>query len=542
MRATLKPAFPLCLILLAAPLAAQDVTATLDSVFGQWNRVDGPGCAAGVDLAGARTTRAWGMANLEYGVALTPESVLESGSVAKQFTAAAVGLLALRGRLSLDDDVRKYIPEVPDFGRPITVRMILQHTSGLRDQWALLSIQGFPPGREVHDFDRILDLVKHQQRLNFEPGAEYLYSNTGFALAAMLVTRVAGKPFAEFTREELFLPLGMTKTQWRDDYRRVVPDRATAYARTRTGWVQDMPFTMVHGNGGLLTTVGDMLTWNDALTTGRIPGGPELVRMLETPGRLNDGSPITYALGLTVDAYRGLREVSHGGSTAGYRTFLVRWPERALSVAVFCNAATANPTGHARAIADRLLGLRGVELPPSPAVPIATAELGRLAGAYRDSTTDQFVTFVVREGALAVSGGGGAAALTYLGNLRFWSPAAGEYRFEPDGAGYRVVNFQNAWRRYARHTPIDTASVRLAAYVGSYRSPELEVTVDLVAESGRLLLRQRPAEEMPLTPIYTDGFAAQGQTIRFTRDESGGVTGFRVFAGRARDVRFDKAK
>ena len=543
MRAILRTVLPFTLALAAAaPLAAQDVAMVLDSIFGAWNRTDAPGCAVGVDLGGTRTTRAWGMSNLEYGVPLTPESVLESGSVAKQFTAAAVGLLVLRGQVSLDDDLRKHIPELPDFGSPITVRMILQHTSGLRDQWALLSIQGFPPGQEVHNFARILDLVKHQQRLNFAPGSEYLYSNTGFALAAILVSRVAGKPFAQFTADELFRPLGMTKTQWRDDYRRIVPGRATAYARNRDAWVLDMPFTMVHGNGGLLTTVGDMLTWNDALSTGRIPGGPELVRMLETTGQLTDGSPINYALGLTVDQYRGLREVSHGGSTAGYRTFLARWPERALSVAVFCNAASANTGRDAHAVADRLLGLSANPAPPSPAVPIAVAELDALAGIYRDSTSDQFVTFAVRDGAIVVSGGGQGAPLAHLGNLRFWSPAAGTFTFEREGAGHRVVNFQNAWRRYARYVPIDTARVPLGDYAGAYRSPELDVTFEIVVDSGRLVLRQRPAETLQLTPLYIDGFRAQGQTIRFMRDGSGRVSGLRIFAGRARDVRFERIR
>ncbi|HEX9754401.1 MAG TPA: serine hydrolase domain-containing protein [Gemmatimonadales bacterium] len=526
----------------AGRAAAQDPTAVMDSLFAGMRRTDAPGCVAGVDLNGARVVRGYGMANLEYAVPLSPESISETGSVAKQFTAAAIGLLALRGRLSLDDDIRKYLPEVPSFdGRTITIRHLLHHTSGLRDQWGLLSIEGHPPGREVHTFGRILDLVSRQRMLNFSPGDEYLYSNTGYALSAVLVTRVAGKPFAQFTAEELFRPLGMTHTQWRDDYRRIVPNRATAYDRQQNAWVQDMPFTMVHGNGGLLTTVGDLLIWNAALTAGTIPGGAEVVRMLETPGRLNDGSAIRYALGLNVDRYKGVREVSHGGSTAGYRTFLARWPERGLSVAILCNAGTANAGGSAHRIADRLLALPAEQQAPAAAEPVAAEELERLAGLYRDSTTDQVITIAVRDGRLTVAASGPSAPLTHLGEMRFWSGVAGEYRFERLGEHWRVVQFAEGWRRYDPFQRIDAALVRADDYRGRYRSPELDVVVTVEGDSG-VSIRPPLAEPVRLTPIYRDGFAAPGRTIRFMRDAGGRVTGFRIFAGRVRDLRFERVE
>lgn len=530
----------LVILTLSPALARAQATAAIDSLFVELDRTDGPGCTLGIEHQGRRTLRAWGMANLEYGLALSPGSVIESGSVAKQFTSAAVVLLQQRGRLSLDDDIRKHLPEVPDFGRTITIRQLLTHTSGLRDQWGLLVLQGFPPGREVHTFDRILDLVSRQRRLNFAPGDEYLYSNTGYSLAAIIVTRVAGKPFAEFSREELFEPLGMRHTQWRDDYRRIVPDRATAYDREGGAWVQDMPFTMVHGNGGLLTTVDDLLTWNAALTSGRIPGGAELVRLLETPGRLNDGSAISYALGLTVGSHRGVREVSHGGATAGYRTFLARWPERGLSIALLCNAATVNSARLAHQVADRVLGLSGPEAPPSPAVAVAAAEVEPLAGAYRDSTSDQTVTFSVRDGSLVIAAGANTAPLTHLGGLRFWHPQAGEYRFERNGDRYRVVQFADAWRRYDPVARPDPARVRNADYLGRYRSPELEVVVEVVERDGRLMVTRRPAGALPLTPAYADGFSGPGQSLRFSRDRNGRVNGFRVFAGRVRGLEFER--
>jgi len=432
-----------CLMALTVPLLASasllpaQQSPPIDSVFAVWQRSDGPGCIAGVRHNGSTVhLQAYGMANLEYGVPLGSESISESGSVAKQFTAAALLLLAQEGKLALDDDIRKHIPEIPNFGSPITLRNLLTHTSGIRDQWALLSLAGWPPGTQVHSIDQIVHLMSRQQRLNFPPGASYLYSNTGYTLLAAVVQRVTGQSLAQWSREHLFQPLGMRNTQWRDDFRRVVPGRATAYSRGPGGlWALDMPFTKVYGNGGLLTTVPDLLLWNDALSTGTAPLSPELVRQMETPMRLNDGTEISYALGLGVSRWHGIREVTHGGATAGYRTYLARWPERGLSVAVLCNAGPADPGGYARQIVRRVLGVTGDQPAPGPRVVIAPAELQAFAGAWRDSLTDRIITVVVKDSVLAASAGGPAVTFTHLGNARFWSLVAGDFRFARAGNG-----------------------------------------------------------------------------------------------------------
>ncbi len=525
---------------------AQYPVARIDSIFTPWNRPTAPGCLLGVGRTGQeRLIRAYGMANLEYGTPLDPESVSESGSVAKQFTAATVGLLAVRGQLSLDDDIHKYLPEVPDFGKKITIRHLLTHTSGLRDQWALLGLIGWPPGTEVHGLDLILDLVSRQRRLNFSPGAEYLYSNTGYALAAIIVQRVTGKTLAEYSKRELFQPLGMTHTEWRDDFRRVVPKRATAYSPGPGGaWTQDMPFTNVYGNGGLLSTMADLLTWNDALTTARIPGGRPLVDLLEARAKLDDGTSISYALGLTHDDYHGVHEIGHGGATAGYRTYLARWPERGLSVAVFCNAASADPGRYARTVADVVLGLPNRSDPPAPAATVTAAELAGLAGSFRDTTTDQAITFAVRDGNLAASLGGPWAALTPLGSGRFWSDVAGEFRFEPPTAPDRAIQQRDGIKTFLKQPPFDTAGVRLSDYQGSYRSPELDVTYEVRIRDGGLELKNGYRPPIRLVPTYADGFRLPGGFggVRFARTDDGRVSGIRIFAGRARDVWFDKIR
>ena len=521
-------------------LPAQD--ARIDSVFSQWTRTDGPGCIAGAKHGGQTLhLKAYGMANLEYGVPLSTESVSESGSVAKQFTSAVMVLLARQGKLSLDDDIRKHLPEVPNFGKTITIRHLLMHTSGLRDQWALLGLAGWPPGTQVHSIPLILDLVSRQRMLNFEPGSLYLYSNTGYALAAAIVQRVTGKSLAEWSQVNLFEPLGMKVTEWRDDYRRVVKGRATAYSPLRNGvWQQDMPFTMVYGNGGLLTSVPDLLVWNDALRDGRAPLTSDVVKELETTRRLTDGSESNYALGLTIDTYRGVREVSHGGATAGYRTFLARYPDRDLSVAVLCNAASADAGGYAHQIARIVLGLPAEEVAPGPVVAVGAADIAPIAGVWRDSTNDRILTFRVQGTELSASAGGPSQKLAPLGSNRFWNAVTGTFEFEGQGNGLRLVERNNGVHRYTRMDPADTTGIRLEDYAGNYRSDELQVTYSLAAKDGRLTLRLPPEGPLTLRPAYRDGFSAGGRTIRFVRDGSGRVIGLRAFAGRALDVRFRK--
>ena len=531
----------LTLSVLAAPLEAQALGPRIDSVFAEFARPDGAGCIVGVRRGGETIhAGAYGMANLEYGVPLTIETISESGSVAKQFTAAALVLLAQEGKLSLDDEVRRYIPELPDFGAPITIRMLLNHTSGLRDQWALLGLMGNPPGRQVHTVSGILHLATRQRMLNFSPNTEYLYSNMGYVLAGIVVQRTSGRSLQQFTAERFFRPLGMTRTEWREDYRKVVPGRATAYARDRNGWVQDMPFTMVIGNGGLLTTVGDWLAWNDALTSGAIAGGPELVRALETQGRLADGTEIGYALGLTVTTWKGLREVSHGGATAGYRTFLARWPERHTSLALLCNAGNANAALLAHRVADVVLGPLPDPAPPRPAIELPVSALESLVGAWRDSTSDQILTLALREGRLMASSGAASLPLTPIGEDRFWHSATGEFRVDREGTETVIRQNEAGPRTFRRHQRIDPASVRLEEFAGRYTSDELGISYDVEVKDDRPYLSFPPNDPLPMLPVYQDGFSAQGRTLRFMRDTTGKVTGLRVFAGRARDVRFSK--
>jgi CubicO group peptidase (beta-lactamase class C family) len=518
--------------------------AKVDRLFERFNRSDAPGCVVGVAVGGQPALiRAYGMSDLERGIRLRPDTVFESGSVAKQFTAAAIALLGQDGRLSLDDPVRKYLPEVPDFGTPILLRHLLNHTSGLRSQWPLLSLAGRPTGRVVHTVEEILELVSRMKELNFRPGDEFLYCNTGYTLLGVVVARVSGKSFDAFCQERMFKPLGMSRTRWREDFRMIVPDRATAYGRRPDGtFFTNMSFTNVIGNGGLLTTVGDLLIWNENLDNPRV-GGRSLVEQLETRGRLNDGFEIEYAQGLNVTTYKGLREVSHGGSTAGYQTYLVRFPTERVSIALLSNVTGSGPAGLAHQVADIYLAGKIKEPAKPVAVNVPAETLKRYAGIYREPLTDAVLRVELdKDGRSLRIAGQPVLAVS----ATTFTPADGSRQavFEAGKAGGPVKMVDSDGRskpRFWEAMPaFAPAPADLGAFAGTYYSEEIDTTYTLFVDGGKLKARFRPAQSFELAPAYADAFEAEGDVVRFTRDGSGAIDGFRVFAGRVRHLRFDK--
>ncbi len=369
----------------SAPAAASPSRqAAVDQVFAGWTRAT-PGCAVGVAEGGAPVLQwAYGMAELEHGVANAADTIFEAGSVSKQFTAAALLLLAQDGKVSLEDEVRQHVPELPDYGAPITIRHLLTHTSGLRDWGSLAGIAGMPRGTRTYTHAHVIDILSRQKALNFAPGTRWSYSNSGYNLAAIIVARASGTSFAEFSRTRLFEPLGMSSTSWREDYAHIVPRRAIAYqAMGPVRYRQDMPFEQVHGNGGLLTTVGDLLKWQQALATGPIQGAV-VAGQQQTVARLNDGRPLHYGLGVFRGEYKGVPEVYHSGSTAGYRAFLTTYPSAGVTVAVLCNAGNANATQLARSVSDVYLGDRAK--PDALRTPVLPEAQGPLVGVTRDES------------------------------------------------------------------------------------------------------------------------------------------------------------
>ena len=530
----------------AAQTADSVLARSVDSLFGPWSRTNTPGCAVGVDRAGAPVLRrAYGMANLETGTPWSTGTISESGSVAKQFTAAGLVLLAMDGVLKLDDDIAKWIPEVKGLGKTITIRHLLTHTSGLPDRYTLHEVMGRPAGEVDHPNAEVLDVVSKLRELNFDPGEDYEYSNTGLIVAATVLERASGKSLEAFTDARIFKPLGMQATRWREDHRVVVQGRASAYSGTlATGFRNDHPFTRVIGSGGLLTTVGDFLRWEAALQAGTAPWGA--VRdSLERVGRLNDGTELTYALGVGVSRWRGVRAVSHTGSTGGYRAALARYPDQQVAVALLCNLGSINPGVIANRVAAMALGPALAALEPEPAaVPVDAAALAALAGAYWSPRTEQGMILSVRSGVLTDSAG--TVALIPLAPTRFrYRGSERTVTVLPAETGGPVrlrVEAPNA--RAVEYLAVDRPrpdSAALAALAGEYRSPELDARLRLFIRRDTLRLDRGWEDAVSLTPLYRDGFSAgDAGNIRFERDRKGRVTGFVLWAGRVRHLRFTR--
>jgi CubicO group peptidase (beta-lactamase class C family) len=547
---------------LTAPLAADapapstpaERHAAVDAVFAAYDRTDSPGCAVGVYRDGRMEyARGYGMANLELHVANSPSTVFDIGSTAKQFAAFSILLLAKDGKLSLDDPVRKFVPEVPDYGTPVTLRHLLTHTSGLRDYLGLMDLAGIRD-EDLTTEEDALEIISKQKALNFPPGSEHLYSNSGYFLLSVVVKRASGKSIRDFAQERIFGPLGMTHTQYNDDHGRIIANRATGYApRERGGFEISMSDFEQNGDGGIQTTVEDLLLWDHNFYEPAV-GDRALLETMQTPARLNDGKALSYALGLYVGKARGLKVVNHGGAWVGYRAQLERFPEQRFSVACLCNLSTSSPGALARRVAAIYLG--GVMEPepaakasdkrtPGPAA--SAAELARIAGAYRDAKEGTVWIFSAEGGALAADVGGEMARFDPVAPGRFALRGRGELeiRVVPGGTGRPRLEAIEPDEEPAVLEPIATwapSADELAAYAGTYTAAEVPGAVfRFEVADGRLLLRHRTISAEPWRAIERDVLALGYRTARFTRDAAGKVDGFRLDAGRVRGIAFRKA-
>lgn len=385
------------------------INSRVDGLFRRWDNRASPGCALAVVRDGAIVyKRGYGMADLDHDIPITPSSVFHAASLSKQFTAAAIVLLAQEGKLSLDDEVRRYIPELPDFGVPITIRHLIHHTSGLRDQWNLLELAGWRYSLDLISDDDVLQMMARQKDLNFPPGQKFMYCNTGYTLLAQIVKRVSGRSFRELTAARIFQPLGMKNTHFRDDHAEIVKGQAYGYVPAGETFRLSMPNFDTVGATSLLTTVEDLARWDENFDEPRVGGRKLILQMLE-PGKLNSGETLDYAFGLKIGNYRGLPIVDHAGADAGYRAHLIRFPEQHFSVACLCNLSTADPGGLARKVADLYLSAR-MKRPARPSVPPrriyvsevdpTPAKLREYAGMYRSDEMEAVYTFVVEDGQL----------------------------------------------------------------------------------------------------------------------------------------------
>lgn len=522
---TIAAAFALSMTALPASAQADD---GIDAIFARYTGESVPGCAVSAQKGGQTVLeRAYGMADIEERVRAQPSSIYEAGSVSKQFTAAAIVLLARDGKLALSDDIRTYLPEMPDYGTPITLQHLIQHTSGLRDWGSIGGMEGWPRNSRSANNDDVLAIAARQKGLNYPPGAHYSYSNTNFNLAAIIVARVSGQSFAAFTKARIFDPLGMTSTQWRERYRTLVPGRATAYAREGDTYVIDQPIEDAHGNGGLLTTVKDLLAWNAALDADRLGAGFRAA--MEHTGVLTDGTQIVYASGLRVSKHRGVAEVAHSGSTGGYRAWLARYPAQHLSIALLCNAGDVDPVAIGQSVAEHYLsGLSPVPVhEPSGKLP---------EGLYVGEATGAPIAIAARADRTLWADG---TALDPVAPGR-WGLSGTDFVF---GRGNDLVVEANGEKlRYRRTEPVET--VDPVPFVGQYCGDDNPfcMVVSRTSEGGLAIATTgRPSlAAQPLQPASTDLFASKYATVRFLRDASGKVSGLTYGDSRAWAVKFTR--
>ena len=525
----------------ASVSAQQSVQSRVDSIFRRYDNPQSPGCALGV-MQNDRLiyTRGYGMANLEHAIPITPTSIFHVASISKQFTAASILLLAQQGRLSVDDDIRKHIPELPDFGHRITIRHLLHHTSGLRDQWSLLSLGGWRPDDPKTEAD-IMELISRQRELNFVPGTQHLYSNTGYTLMAVIVKRVSGKTLREFADENIFKPLGMTNTHFHDDHTMIVPNRTSAYVARGTGYAISIPVFDNHGATSLFTTVEDLAKWSRNFDEPRV-GGPRLIEELQTRAVLASGDTLPYAFGIVKASFNGLPTLGHGGADAGYRADFVRFPAQGYTFITLCNIGSAVPGDLSTQVAsvyfgDRMTKAAGPRAPQ--AIPMTEAELQSLVGPYFDPNTETLAPVTLRQGKLHWGQTNEPMVPVSKGTFRMerqpvtvaftGSGAQLVAEVKPDGS--RQVKLQRM-----RETP---AAQDLQSFAGDYYSPELDVTWTVVVADGRLMLKRKRFNDSMLSSVFADAFTGIG-LLRFSRDSQGRVDGFRLGVGRVRNLRFDR--
>jgi CubicO group peptidase (beta-lactamase class C family) len=528
-------------LFLGHALSAQTDQQRVDRIFADYDKVASPGCALGVIRAGSFIYRkGYGMGSLELGVPLSAQSVFYMASVSKQFVGASIVLAAEQGSLSLDDNVRKYIPELSDYGHPITLRQMLHHTSGFRDFEALLDLSGGQLS-DLHSKEEMLDLIVRQKGLNNIPGDEWIYSNTNYFLLAEVVQRATRKTLAEFAAENIFRPLGMTHTQFYDDHTVVLPGRIPAYdagidGNFRVNW--STSFDLV-GPGGLMSTVDDLLLWDNNFYGNRLGKGT-LLKEMQTRGVLNNGNKTDYALGLELSSYRGLPIVEHSGGLFGYRTAILRFPEQRFTVVCLCNVSSAAPGNLSREVAKVYLESSlhaeagAVQSSGNSGFPDSSV----FAGKYFDASRHFAYSFTVAEGKLMAWG----ASLPRVGPNQFRDLGTGTITFESADGGMKATLETDGGIFFAgkRLEPLNFSEADLAAYCGRYRSAELDATYDLSLYQGSLMLRSNWNPPIKLTPLARDEFETEDFDVVFHRDANQRVSGLSVFTIRARDVRFDR--
>lgn len=536
----------------AAPAQDAGRAVAVDALFASVGAAD-PGAALGIYSQGKLVyAKGYGIADLEDGRAITPQTQFHVASVSKEFAAFSIALLAREGKVDLNADIRRYLPYVPDFGEVITVNHLIHHTSGLRDQWSLFTLGGQDMDNRLRQ-KQVVNMVARQRGLNFKPGSEYNYSNTGYTLLAEIVHAVSGKTLRQFTDERIFKPLGMTRTFFFDDVDEVVPGRAQSYNRESPDkpWKRELLNYDNAGATSLFTTVEDLAKWAGNFTN-PVVGDRALIDQVTTNGTLSNGKPITYGFALQRTKIGGREVITHSGADAGFRAIFVYYPGQDFAVAITANTPfDAAGKNFGFDLAARVAAIADLYLPkvPAPAVPAADAKPNPapLAGTYFNPYAHSLKLEARTDGLYADFGYGKPSKLTQRANGTFDSGPPVRSYFNPikaaDGtitALEQVTPEESRTTRYDRITPATPTAAALADFAGNYYSDELDVTYTIAVEGDHLAVRSIwMPDPVSLTGVVADRFeSGSGMlgVVAFDRDAQGKVTGLKIHGGRVRNV------
>ncbi|MGB3863052.1 MAG: serine hydrolase domain-containing protein [Candidatus Aminicenantaceae bacterium] len=538
------------------------LTEKVDQLFVSWDKPDSPGCALGIIHDGKLIyARGYGMANLEYNIPITSKSIFRIGSTSKQFAAMCMVLLEEEGKLSLDDSLRKFFPQMPNYAENVTIRHLIHHTSGIRDYLTLAEIAGMRDDDYFSDAE-VVDLLARQKELNFRPGEEHLYSNSGYFLLSQIIKKASGKSLREYAEEKIFQPLGMTNTHFHDDHTKIVKNRASGYAPQKGGgFVISMTTLPMTGDGGVFTSVEDLFFWDLNFYDNRLgKSGQALIEKIQTPGVLNSGKKLDYAFGLGIGEHKGLRIVSHGGAFVGFRADMLRFPDQRFSVICLANLSTFNPSVMVKRVADIYLadlfkeesGDKEKTAPDkSKIIKLTESELKNKTGNYYDRERDVLWTVVLVKDQLQVRAPITRFMISPISPTRFVAeefPIRLEIEFEKNEETQTYV--VHAWtegKKQGMYEPIkvtEPTPEELEVYIGKYYSEELGTAYILRLKKGKLYMRhENPYKSYPkaaLKPTFMDSFQVERWKLIFIRNEEKDIIGFKVNAGRVQNILFEK--
>jgi len=531
---------------------------SIDKLFADWDKEGAPGCALGIMKDGELIySKGYGLANLEYDIPNSSKSVFRIASTSKQFTAACVVLLAEQGKLSLDDKLNQFFPEFPDYAKTISIRHLLNHTSGIRDYLTISYLKGLEDNDYYQNKD-VMEWLINQKELNFNPGDEYLYSNSGYWLLGQIVNKVSGMDMANFAKQEIFDPLNMSSTHFHNNHNEIVKNRASGYTPIG-GELYEISMTTLDmiGDGGIFTSIEDIKKWDDSYYDNSVLS-KEFWDMMSQQGVLNNGEVLDYASGIGISEYNGLKVISHGAAFVGFRAEFIRFPDQQLSIAVFANRADANPTAISYQVADIMLkdnfeNLQSDILNVEPessynAVTLLSSELNIHSGNYWNENSSLARKIYVKDDTLRYyRSPTSESSLVPISKNDFKMINVGadvDVKFYKDKEGQKVMSFaQNGSEPSISkiYEPKTYTKEELIDFEGLYYSKELDVEYSLKLQDESLVVLIDDNVVTSLNGVMENLFSVIGLgTVKFKRDKSGNVSEFLLAAGRVKNLVFKK--